>query len=84
MEVDLLPWTFPWKLVELDLLAQKLVEAFLKMHIVSTVGGSGSFDQLQLLRVDSVEASNAFYIPLHTSTYFHEYHKLPGVSTRRA
>ena len=24
----------------------------------------------------------SFHIPLHTSTYFHEYHKLPAASTR--
>ena len=61
-------WKLPWKYME-----------------VSTVGGIGSFDcfhQLQLPRIYSVEASMSFHVPPHTSTYFHEYHKLPAASTR--
>ena len=51
----------------------------------STVGGSGSFHcfhQLQLPRIYSMEASMRFHIPLQTSTYFTEYHKLPAACTR--
>ena len=51
---------------------------------LSTVGRSQIFhwfNQLQLPRIYSVEAFMRFYIPLHTSIYFHEYHKLPAAST---
>ena len=54
---------------------------------LSPVNGSGSFycfHQLQLPQIFCVEAYMRFHIPLHTSTYFHEYHKLPAASTRLA
>ena len=47
----------------------------------STVGGGGSFHcfhQLHLTRIKCLEASMSFHIPLHTSIYFHEYHKTYG------
>ena len=52
---------------------------------VSTVGGSGSFHcfhQRQFPQIVSVEASMNFDIPLRNSTYSHQCHKLPDVSTR--
>ena len=41
-----------------------------------------SINLLQFPRICSVEASMRFYVPLHRSTYFHEYHNLPAPSTR--
>ena len=52
---------------------------------VSTVGGVGifhCFHQLQLSRIHHVEAFMRFHMPLHTYTYFNEYHELPAASTR--
>ena len=88
MQVDILPWSLPWKLMEVNLLPLKWVEVNLLPWTsteASTIGESGSLHcchQLQLPRIYSVEASMSFHIPLHTSTYFHEYHKLPAASTR--
>ena len=36
----------------------------------------------QLPRIYSVEVSMSFHMPLHTFTYFHEYHKVGAASTR--
>ena len=63
---------------EVDLLPWKLSDASMEVH------GSGSFHrfhQVQLQGIYSVTTSTSVLIPLHTSTYFHECHKLPAAST---
>ena len=89
VQVDLLPWKlvkasmevrgifycrWKWKLPLLPSMAAS-------MNIFR--GSFHCFHQLHLPLIYSMEASMSFHIPLHTSIYFHEYHKLPAASTRR-
>ena len=55
-----------------------------KLPLSVEVEASHCFRQLPLARMHSVEASMSFHIPLHTSIYFHEYHKLPAAPTTLA
>ena len=86
MGVDLLPWKLPCKLVGVDLLPLKLVETSTEAMKVYTVGGSRSFHFFHQLQLSTNMFRGSFhqlpYIPLHTSTHFHEYHNFPAASTR--
>ena len=96
--VDLLTWKLPLTSdsMEVNFLPRKIsmemgasrftsMQASGSFHGNSTVGGSGSFHcfhQLQPPPISSMEGSTSFHIPLHTSTYFHQYHEPPAASTR--
>ena len=88
VEVDLLTW----KLVEASMVVHGSFHCRWKwkLPLLPSMAASmnifrGSFHcfhQLHLPLIYSMEASMSFHIPLHTSIYFHEYHKLPPVSRR--
>ena len=55
---------------------------YMETSIVCGTGRFHCFNQLQLPRICSVEASMSFHLPLYISIYFHEYHKRPPTCTR--
>ena len=76
VEVDMLPWRFPWKLVSVDLLPWNLVNASMEIHRSFHSRWKWTLPLLRsiaaLTRTYSAEASMSFHIPQHTSAYFHE------------
>ena len=92
MKVFILPWKFPWKLVEVNVFSRKLVEASTEAHGIFLCQW-----EWKLLFFLSIAACTnvfrgSFHELLYTPTYFHlitnvqllqlDFHKGPPASVR--
>ena len=82
MEVNLFPSKYPCKLVEVNLLSWKLVEASMKVHGSFHCQWKWKLPLLPSIAASTMEDSMSFHITLRTSVYIHEYRELPAASTR--